>query len=233
MHETSDVPGAFEVGDREISGESKRNYDRLMGDDDLPEDMAFFEELEPDRQGYDEFGFRPLTGDEKQNLRDDTGWPDKPEGIDGCKINQQGIVKYPCRNGELAGETHPLTGVRYEKRIVEISGYKVEVVVPGFESVFDVQLPDKLCVEKDREQFRECNRQLYNEAQKKPQLAKKFTNEQMEQIKDGMVSGGAPDGYTWHHDAQKGSMQLVDSDVHADSRHTGGKALWGGGRKNR
>lgn len=178
-------------------------------------------------------GFRALTEKEKQELRENTSWPDKAEGIQGCQINKDGVLKYPCRNGELAGTANPITGVEYEKRIVEINGYKVEVVVPKFDSVFDAKLSDKLWEAKDREQFKECNKQLYDAIQKDPELAKKFTSEQIEQIKDGIDCGGAPDGYTWHHDAETGKMQLVDTDMHSDSRHTGGKSLWGGGNGNR
>ena len=60
-----------------------------------------------------------------------------------------------------------------------------------------------------------------------------FSEEQIEQINEGITKGGAPDGYTWHHDAETGKMQLVDSDLHGDSRHTGGRAIWGGGSEFR
>ena len=60
-----------------------------------------------------------------------------------------------------------------------------------------------------------------------PSLAKQFTTEQLEQIRKGEAR---IKGYTWHHDAECGKMQLVKSDVHMLNRHTGGKAIWGGGR---
>lgn len=182
---------------------------------------------------YDNDGFRPLSEEEKQNLRDNTDWPDKAEGIQGCKINDEGVIKYPCRNEALAGTTNPITGVEYEKRIVVIGEYKVEVVMPKFISEFDAQIPESMYKAKDKVQFSECNKQLYDAIQKNPELAKKFTPDQLEQIKDGVTQGGAPDGYTWHHDAETGKMQLVDSDMHGDSRHTGGKTLWGGGNDYR
>ena len=229
MNETTDAPKISETENAEVSKEAKENFDSLMGDDDLPEDPSYCKQEYVEASEYDEFGFRPLTEEEKQELRENTNWPDKAEGIEGCKINDEGVIKYPCRNEELAGKENPITGVKYEKRIVEIDGYKVEVVMPVFDSKFEVQLPDELCLSKDKEQFKECNKQLYEAIQKDPELAKKFTPEQIEQIKDGMKNGGAPDGCTWHHDAEKGKMQLVDSDMHGDSRHTGGRTLWGGG----
>lgn len=184
---------------------------------------------------YDEEGFRDLTEEEMQYLREHTNWPDKPEGIQGCKINDEGVIKYPCRRADLAGKVNPESGVEYEKRIVEINGIKVEVVVPKFDSKFDVQLPDELIEAGDAQQFKECNRQLYERIKNDPEFAKNFTEEQIKQIKEGCTNGsvGAPDGYTWHHDAETGKIQLVDSDQHGDSRHTGGKVLWGGGQANR
>ena len=53
--------------------------------------------------------------------------------------------------------------------------------------------------------------------------------EQMEQILDGET----PDGYTWHHDAEVGKIQLVESDIHMKTGHTGGRTVWGGGNENR
>lgn len=236
-------------GIEKISGASTEVRNRIA-DLDSPLNMKFSENVEEEDKPqkrlenldiplnktdfeYDEAGYRPLTQDEKQELKENMKWSDKSEGLDGCKINEEGVIKYPCRNEGLAGTTNPISGIEYEKRIVEINGYQVEVVMPKFESVFDAELPEGLNEAKDREQFKECNKQLYEKIQEDPELRKQFTSEQIEQIKDGMTNGGAPDGYTWHHDAEVGKMQLVDSDIHADSRHTGGKTLWGGGNSNR
>lgn len=233
INEITDYSKMLEMAKIEFPKEITESFDSLMGDDDLPEDPSCCErseiEASESEYEYDEFGFRPLTEEEKEELRKNTNWPDRAEGIEGCMINDEGVIKYPCRNEELAGKEHPVTGVKYEKRIVEIDGYKVEVVMPEFDSEFDAQLPEELCLAKDKEQFKESNKQLYEAIQKDPELAKKFTPEQIEQIKDGIKTGSAPDGYTWHHDAERGKMQLVDSDTHGDSRHTGGKTLWGGG----
>jgi hypothetical protein len=215
--DVSEIREVSDSGDNVISKESMDKFDELMGD-------CKIESLE-----YDEDGFRPLTEDEKTELIEKLGWEDKAEGVQGCKINEEGVIIYPCRNSDLAGMENPLTGVKYEKSIVEIKGYKVEVVMPKFDSQFEANLPENLIQAKDKSQFCECNKQLYEGIQENPELAKKFTPEQIEQIKDGITSGGAPEGYTWHHDAQVGKMQLVDADMHGDSRHTGGNTLWGGG----
>ena len=90
-------------------------------------------------------------------------------------------------------------------------------------------MPEDLEKASDKEQFAECNKQLKEAIAKDPELKEKFTPEQLEQIENG----DTPDGYTWHHDAEKGKMQLVDSETHAKTGHTGGKAIWGGGQENR
>lgn len=134
------------------------------------------------------------------------------------------------RNQDLEGKEHPETGVPYEKKIVKNdAGEDVEVVVPKFESKFDAQLPEDLEKASDKEQINECNKQLKEAVENDPDLKEQFTDEQLEQIMDGET----PDGYTWHHDAEKGKMQLVDSETHAKTGHTGGRVIWGGGQSNR
>jgi hypothetical protein len=211
------------------STDGKSDADESGEKQEVEKDKAKEGTNESEKLEYDEDGFRPLTEDEKKELMEKLGWKDNKEGLQGCKINDEGVIRYPCKNRGLDGKEHPETGVKYEKCTVEINGYKVEVVMPKFESEFDINLPENLIQAKDKEQFCECNKQLYEAIQENPELAKKFTPEQIEQIKDGITNGGAPDGYTWHHDAQVGKMQLVDSDIHAASGHTGGNAFWGGG----
>lgn len=228
---------ASEVKEKVVDLDRPLKVEDVENITDAKEKAFSLDELDKPLNGeiseYDERGFRYLTEEEKRYLLDHTNWSDKEEGIQGCKINDEGLIKYPCRNERFAGIINPSTGIEYERRIVGYNGLQVEVVVPKFPSVFDVQLPDDLLEAKDKTQFCECNKQLYDTIQNNSNFAKKFTSEQIEQIKDGITRGGAPEGYTWHHDAETGKLQLVDSDIHAESRHTGGKALWGGGHDNR
>lgn len=134
------------------------------------------------------------------------------------------------RNEDLEDENHPVTNVPFERKTVTDSeGNEVDGVFPVFDSEYDAQLPESLYEASDKEQFAECNKQLKEAVEKDPELAKKFTPEQLEQIKNG----DTPDGYTWHHNEKTGKMQLVDSDTHAKTGHTGGKTIWGGGNENR
>ncbi len=150
--------------------------------------------------------------------------------ISNLETKSNDIEKVKCRNEDLAGKTHPETKVPYERKTVENNkGEKVEGVFPKFESEHDVQLPENLEQASDREQFKECNKQLKEAISENSELKDKFSEEQLEQIENG----DTPDGYTWHHNEEKGKMQLVDSDVHSKSGHTGGKSIWGGGSENR
>jgi hypothetical protein len=138
------------------------------------------------------------------------------------------------RNHGQENDVHPMTGVPFVKKILEMpNGEWIEGVFPEFSSDFDAKLPEDMYLESDKTQFQECNRQLYEAIEADPKLKEKFTAEQIEQIKDGIDEGTAPDGYVWNHDAEAGKMQLVNSDIHAKTGHTGGRFLWGGGSENR
>ena len=56
-----------------------------------------------------------------------------------------------------------------------------------------------------------------------------YSEEQLDDIKRGHT----PRGYTWHHSEEPGKLQLVDKEIHKRTGHTGGRAIWGGGSKNR
>lgn len=133
-------------------------------------------------------------------------------------------------NDGLVGQNHPETGVPYmEKEVVTDTGEKVKGVFPKFESKVDIQLPEDLQQAPDRTQFAECNKQLQERVANNPELRSLFTEDQLADIEDGYT----PEGYTWHHNEEKGEMQLVDSDIHSQTRHTGGRNIWGGGTENR
>ena len=64
------------------------------------------------------------------------------------------VIEIKCRNEELEGKKHPETGVSFERKTVQdANGNDVEVVVPKFESEFDVKLPENLEQESDKKQF--------------------------------------------------------------------------------
>jgi hypothetical protein len=137
---------------------------------------------------------------------------------------------FTMKNKELEGKRHPETDVIFEKKIVkDADGNDIEGVFPVFDSKFDVQLPEDMYKDTDAQQEKECNRKLKEAVKNDPELAKQFTPEQLEQIENGET----PDGYTWHHNEETGKMQLVDTEIHSKTGHTGGRAIWGGGKENR
>ncbi|MEG0915049.1 MAG: HNH endonuclease [Christensenellaceae bacterium] len=146
----------------------------------------------------------------------------------------KGIIYLITRNEGLEEAVHPITGVPFKRRMVELTnGEVIEGVFPEFPSAFNVQIPEELYSETDYKQFKCCNEQLYDATQRDTELKSKFTKEQIEQIKDGISDGTAPDGYVWHHDALPGKIQLIEFEIHANTGHTGGRTVWGGGNEHR
>lgn len=134
------------------------------------------------------------------------------------------------RNQSLENDLHPITGVPFEKKIIELpSGEIVEGVFPEFPVTYEVQLDEQQYLDSDARQFKTAIGKLTQEIENNPDLQKKFTPEQLEQIKYGET----PEGYVWHHSEQPGVLQLVDKDLHDKSGHTGGRNLWGGGTEHR
>ncbi|NRB78684.1 MAG: HNH endonuclease [Saccharospirillaceae bacterium] len=134
------------------------------------------------------------------------------------------------RNSSLEGDIHPITGVSFERtEVVDQDGEKVSGVFPKFESIFDVILPNENLGDSDNKQFRECNKKLYEDYESGNLDCSKFSDRQLEQIKNG----DKPEGFTWHHHEETGLMQLIDTETHDKTGHTGGKSVWGGGQDAR
>jgi len=129
----------------------------------------------------------------------------------------------------LEGLEHPITKVPFVRKIVEFQGRVIDGVFPEFESSFDAKLDESQYTDTDAEQFDEANRQLLDEVRNNEELRNQFTQEQLEQIENG----DTPDGYTWHHKEDPGVMQLVKTEIHQRTAHTGGRSIWGGGSQNR
>lgn len=133
-------------------------------------------------------------------------------------------------NDVYKGQNHPETGVPYvEKTVTTDTGEQVKGTFPVFESKTDVQLPNDIQQASDKTQFAECNKQLKEKVANDSEFRATFTEEQLADIEDGYT----PEGYTWHHNEEPGKMQLVNSDIHSTTRHTGGRYIWGGGTENR
>ncbi|WP_100333115.1 HNH endonuclease [Bacillus alkalisoli] len=133
-------------------------------------------------------------------------------------------------NAELAGSTHPVSGIPYEVQTVETpDGNYVQGVFPIFDSMYDATIPPEHYESSDYTHARLANDQLAQAVEMDPSLQSQFSSMQLEQIQDGET----PDGYTWHHHEEMGKIQLVETEPHDQSGHTGGRSIWGGGSENR
>ena len=172
------------------------------------------------------------AGDVKDSRAD--GVTGSSETDIGRENSESNLKHIPAMNEHLENKEHPDTGVPFEKKAVQMpNGEWIESVFPKFASEFDAKLPESMYLDSNREQFKECNKQLSEAIEKDPELKAKFSEEQIEQIKDGISDGTAPDGFVWHHDIEVGKMQLVDAEIHAKTAHRGGRSTWGSEKYNR
>ncbi|HDR5276883.1 TPA: WXG100 family type VII secretion target [Bacillus thuringiensis] len=116
------------------------------------------------------------------------------------------------RKGDLAGDKHPVTGIPYDAE-----GF------PIFESKGEIILKEADFKKSRTTQSRKCSKALYEQIMENPELALKFTDEEIQLFKIGKT----PEHYTWHHHQDTGRMQLVDYQTHHDTGHTGGYKIWG------
>lgn len=143
---------------------------------------------------------------------------------------QTSLKKISTINQKLCGDKHPETGVPFiEKTVITDTGEPITGVFPQFDSALDLLLPDNLLQESDKKQFALCNQRLKEKCEQDIEFRKQFNADQLNDIYDGQT----PDGYTWHHNEEKGKMQLIDSEIHGKTGHTGGRSIWGGGTENR
>lgn len=176
---------------------------------------------------------RPIMADQQKQEKfpsiSRTDYLDKPIQL---KQEDAGETKprvIMCLNSGLEGARHPITDVPFERVIVLHKGEKIEGVFPRFDSKCDVKLPEHLYEAKNKTQFDYANEELRERVKTDPALQTQFNGEQLEQIRNG----DRPDGYVWHHSEKPGQLQLVGWNVHDGTAHTGGQAIWGGGKENR
>lgn len=167
---------------------------------------------------------RSLTEAEKQQYKSEYGLKDNL--LDALRTDKDGTLSVQCINEKYVDSVNPETKVPYKKEIISINGCEMEVVVPEFKPVFEVQIPERLYEAGDYDVFKYCTQQLKDSLEKNPQMQENFTAEALERIEKGLPR--VP-GWTWHHTATPGKLQLVDSNVHFDTKHTGGDFLWCGG----
>lgn len=151
--------------------------------------------------------------------------------IESGSESMDGIDAIETRNDHLSGSFHPETGVGFNEQVVEVDGEEVVGVFPDFESHFNVTVPQIDLLASDQSQFMFANLMLLNHIMQDSSMIGELGLS--EEGFMGLRNGITPEGYTWHHSEQPGVLQLVNSDVHANTGHTGGRELWGGGSLHR
>lgn len=150
--------------------------------------------------------------------------------IDGADIVE--AEELETRNDHLNGYEHPDTGVPFVEKAVGLpNGQVVEGVFPEFDSTFNVIIAEELYLENDDVHFEVANETMYKAITENQNLANDLGFSQADV--QAVANGQTPEGYTWHHNEEPGSLQLVDEETHAQTAHTGGRAIWGGGSEYR
>lgn len=116
-------------------------------------------------------------------------------------------------------------GVAFERRTADLAeGLTVEGVFPDFESRHHVDLGSAANDLSLHEQFSACRADLQDHMYDNPDILEGITFGAMERM--DLPQGYTPEGFTWQHNPETGSFDLVSKDDHAVG-HTGGNALWG------
>ena len=192
IEDISDSPDAGKLEDKQPEDRRKKIQDFIDEKIGFDEVKEIFAEYYADAQNSD----RPWS------------WGENILGGDSLTASQkQEIISYAKENGLVP--TVPIREVN-GKRYADFTKWMV----------FECELGREFWNKTDREQFAQCNDLLKKEIEKNPELAKKFTPEQLDQIRRGET----PDKYTWHHSEKDGTMQLVPFGIHNSTYHHGGRS---------
>lgn len=222
----SDIPKEADIDAKD--SDVNEGIKGLEPSTDLVPDNAVDNPTENQNDTNENPTLRELTPEEKEKLKE-IGMSDS--NIEKCRVDENGIYHLKTINEGLEGTNHPITGVPYERKQIEVNGVKIEGVFPKFDSVFSCMLDEDNLQGSDQAQFSDCMKKLREAVDSDPELASKFSARQLEQIHD--TSETNVSGYTWHHNEETGKMELVKTSDHGPSNHTGGKSIWGGGQDNR
>lgn len=207
--------------------EQRIDPDRRLDAQDRPKEISLTDgRIDPDKRLDTQTPKLMELSDDQKKMLKDLGM--SSFDIENCKIDENDVFQLKTFNEKLEGQKHPVTGVEYQRKQVDINGIKIEGVFPKFESKFTCQLEKTNLQGSDEAQFKDCMGKLRDAIDKDPKFAEQFTERQREQIHDTSVSKIS--GYTWHHNEELGKMELVKEDIHGQSEHSGGKGIWGGGR---
>lgn len=197
----------------------------------------------PDRNSYRGPGGRFMSESDVKKLGDEV----EVETVSNLKEGKKTIQPLQNVNEFLPKKSRkPIQPREYREMIINDDGTKTYTLISGkngkeykvtydiqgypiFNSLYEVNLVEELYLASDARQFRSLTKGLALEIEKNKLLAGEFTDAELHLINAGEV----PASLTWHHHQDIGRMQLVDYYEHEVAKHTGGRAIWGGGRAGR
>lgn len=133
-------------------------------------------------------------------------------------------IPITTRNMALDG-LESANGVSFERRTAElVNGLSVEGVFPEFDSKHHVELGSAANYMSLYQQFSACREDFQDHMYDSPEKLQGITFGAMKRM--DLPQGYTPEGFTWQHNPEIGSFDLVSQDDHSVG-HTGGNALWG------
>lgn len=140
-------------------------------------------------------------------------------------------IPIATRNMRLEG-SQSKSGVPFERCTAKLTdGLEVEGVVPKFESRHHVELGEKANDMTVYQQFAACRDDFQQHMFDSPEKLQGLTFDDMTRLDE--PQGFAPKGWTFNHNLACGSYDLVPSDKHKGTGHTGGNALYGATHRTR
>ncbi|MDN3620108.1 HNH endonuclease [Polaribacter undariae] len=132
-------------------------------------------------------------------------------------------------------------GVKYFNKIITLTnGIKIRGYFPDFinYTIFQTKIPQHRLLKSDASQFNYAFLKFQKNLKINPEMQKKFTRKELKELLTRKLKSTKSEstskvpGYTWHHN-ESGFLQLVETKVHNDVKHTGDRALKGGGKEIR
>ena len=145
--------------------------------------------------------------------------------FEGDEYSPGDVIHISTRNQSLEGDDS-LEGVTFLRKEIELAdGLVLEGVFPEFDSIYSVELGEKVNDMSLHQQFSACRDDFQDHLFDNKEVLENFTFGDMERM--DKAHGYAPDGWTWHHDADLGTYELVRTDVHSSIGHTGSNSYSG------
>jgi hypothetical protein len=126
-------------------------------------------------------------------------------------------------NEELAGESHPKTGVHFDKYGFPVFRHYIMLVMPE-DDILDPKSEHESLFNVDLAQNR-----LHKGSELEVLFRKKY-KDKFDEVVRNMMKGKNPPGMVWHYYEQFRMMQLVDAKEHEQTEHTCGYDIWGAGQ---